>query len=375
MSSITKLHILAYDKTGGWNVDHYSAQKGHSVCFRTNICDANIAKIVWLFGDNSEPSTEKRPCHIFQSQFDTPGEGFATVSVVVTTNNQKCLRACRRMLIAPVVDCDMAFEDYEITCDTKYIELHGFPLCAALACGEPLEGSNIEYACGGACDQDCPRCEIQCSPLCGTKIAWYGKHCITSDCNVHCEPDANWSCVPLYSENQLGKTARYPPIKKWVRIVPRNLWIQVHHASSQQQRWHKKFVIRNLSQHMLPDSATVSWRIFDQCGRIYWRCTNQCKTLCYEFRCSGHYCIEAVVDVSPDCEPVTVKVFLFLSDCCGGDDVVVQPPRDAGKGLDEEQQPDEEPELDEAVDGEEEEEEGNDEEGIALPEVAPTPPA
>jgi len=322
--SMRKLKISAHDVTSGWNVDSYCAQKGHKVRFNTNICAQNIAKIVWTFGDNSDPSTDTQPLHIFRTQFGVAGEGYVTVRAVVTTQAGKCLTACRQLLIVPESDCEIQFEDYTVGNDTKCIDLQGTVVCATLNLGDPLDGNNADYACGGACEQDCPRCSIEIGDLQGTKIARYGKHRVTASRQLVCPPAQNELCIPLYAENQLGKCARYPPVCTTVHILPRNLRIRVCGGV---RRWHKRFVLDNLSAHMLPEDATIKWRIYDCDGRTHWLEIGRCKTLCYEFRCQTYYCVEAVVRVSADCEDVTTKVYILLADYCARncDDIVVQP--------------------------------------------------
>ena len=77
---------------------------------------------------------------------------------------------------------------------------------------------------------------------------------------------------------------------------------------------------------MLPEDGSVTWTIYNEQGKTYWKETNRCKTLCYEFRCLDYYCIEAKIRYSKCCEPKTVKVYLKLVDYCSDEfDIVVQP--------------------------------------------------
>lgn len=329
------LCILAYDQTGGWNLDQYDAQKGHTICFRTNIADCQIEKIVWTFSDNAAPpSTDKCACVVLRrdSGVGEPGEGFVTVSVAVTTMGQ-CRCARRTVLVVPEVKCQLEFDDnYLIGCNTRCIDVKVTGLCEALALGNPFPSSGIDgYACGGACLDECPRYELLMTPASGTKIYHYGRHCARSDVSIRGDIDQEL-CAPLYEKNFLGLHARYPPAETCFCIVPRNLEMRVESSTQQhqqqQRRWHKRFVIDNLSEHMLPDCARIKWRISNESGRTYWRETNRRATLCYEFRRLDYYCIEATIHYDPCCKPSKIKVYLKLVDHCNaGCDIVVQPKR------------------------------------------------
>ena len=228
------LCIEACDATGGWNLNQYSPQQGHTICFKTNLCDADIEKIIWTFSDKTaEPSTEKRMCRVFTKEISgvrVPCEGVVTVFVAVTKNN-KCVTACRKILLVPVVNCQLEFcDDYHIKGDTQCIKANVQGLCEALSVGNPIDGVD-GYACGGACLDRCPEYEIRMNPPHETCIFSYGRHCSWAEvgiCQVLCEPPP--VCVPLYANNFLGEHARYPPAKVCFCIVPRNLTLQVFHT-------------------------------------------------------------------------------------------------------------------------------------------------
>jgi hypothetical protein len=329
------LRIVACDRTGGWNLDDYSPQKGHTLGFETNLCDEQIEKIVWTFDTGNgtlDTSTEKRVCRVFTKLVDgvaLPGEGFVSVFVAVTTTSNHCLCARREILIVPAVKCELVFEDdYHIEGDTQCVQVTVNGLCEALRIGNPFQG--VEgYACGGACVDRCPEYELRMTLPHETRLFSYGKHCVCAEVGI-CESRERQSlppppvCVPLYANNFLGEHARYPPVHTCFCIVPRNLTLQVFHTPG--QRWHKRFFIHNLSQHMLKetDGGSVEWRIFDQRGKTYWREVNQCATLCYEFRQLGYYCVEATIHIGKACKPATTRVYLRLDCHCDAEkDVAV----------------------------------------------------
>lgn len=323
------LCINAYDKTGGWNLNDYSGQKGHEICFHTNFATCTIEKIAWTFSDNAaQVITDVTPCRIFTKELENgervPGEGHVQVKVFVTTKAGKCYCATRCLLIVPVVNCQLQFEEYHIGCDTKCIEIIGSGLCAPLILGNPFPGDAVEgYACGGTCEDSCPEYELVMGPLIGNNIFTYGRHCITACAGIRGKPANNSTCSPLYADNYLGKHAKYPPVERCFCIEPRNLSIQVFGGGA---RWHKKFVICNFSEHMLPEDGSVTWKITNEKGKTYWKDTGRCKTLCYEFRCLDYYCIEAKIRYSKCCESKTVRVYLKLVDYCSDEfDIVVQP--------------------------------------------------
>ncbi len=330
-----RLCINAFDKTGGWNLNDYSPQKGHEICFHTNFATCTIEKIAWTFSDEPDVVvTDLNPCHIFTKEDESgeriPGEGHVTVKAFVTTTDGECYCSYRKLLIVPVIDCQLVFEDYHIGCDTKCITIIGSGLCAELTIGNPFPDDSVQgYACGGACTDTCPNYEVVMGPLIGNNIWTYGRHCITACVGIKSKLSANKDCSPLYANNFLGKHAKYPPVERCFCIEPRNLSMQVFGGD----RWFKKFIICNFSQHMLPEDGSVSWRIYNEKGKTYWKEINRCKTLCYEFRCLDYYCIEATIRYSKCCETKIVKVYLKLVDYCSDEfDIVVQPEIDVQPG-------------------------------------------
>ena len=322
-----QLCINAFDKTGGWNLNDYSAQKGHEICFHTNFATCNIEKIAWNFSDEPELIiTDMTPCRIFTKKLENgnrvPGEGFVNVKVFVTTNDHQCYCASRQILVVPVINCQLDFEDYRINCDTKVIKIQGQGLCSAPILGNPFPEDSIENGmCGGACEDQCPQYEIIMKPTVGY-IFTYGRHCLSAEVGLRSNPAENQNCSPLYANNFLGKNAKYPPVESCFCIEPRNLTIEVFGGD----RWFKKFIICNFSTHMLPEDGSVTWSIYNEKGKTFWKETNRCKTLCYEFRCLDYYCIEAKIRYSKCCESKTVKVYLKLVDYCSDEfDIVVQP--------------------------------------------------
>ena len=327
---MSNLYIKAFDKTGGWNLDAYSAQKGHLICFESSFPVSCIDKIVWKFRDDQEKvATESNPSHIFVKKLEdgsfVPGEGCVTVELYLTTKNNRCYSAKREILIVPVVNCQLQFQDYQIGCETKFITIVGHPLCAVTIIGNPFENdSEPGYACGGACLESCPQYETYAGPLIGNKIFTYGYHCIKAYVWIGSRPNENQNCTSLYANNFLGKNAKYPPLERCFCIEPRNLAINVQKCGS--SRWFKKFVIYNFSQHMLPSDGLITWKIANENGKLFWTEKNRCKTLCYEFRRLDSYCIEASIYFSNLCEPKIVKVYLKLVQHCSDEfDIVVQP--------------------------------------------------
>jgi hypothetical protein len=321
-----RVKIEAHDAIGGWNIDKYSAQRGRSICFHTNLCDSDICKIVWTFSDDTaEPSTDNRVCRVFTKlvgQVRLPCEGFVTVRVAVTTNNGKCLVAQRVILLVPQVTCRLVFvDDYNITCDTQFVHANLHGECQPIASGNPVNGKE-GYACGGACANGCPRLEVKMSKPYEACVFSYGKHCAYAD--VCLDQLSEEECIPLYQNNFLGTHSHYPPAVAHFCIQPRNLTLRV--LSEIGRRWHKRFFIENLSEPMLrrTEGGAVTWRIYDQRGKVYWNEVNQCATLLYEFRKLDYYCIEATVAIGADCKPTIVRVYLQLSSHCDAEkDVAV----------------------------------------------------
>lgn len=327
---MSTLCIKAFDKTGGWDLDLYSAQKGHEICFKSNFDTSVIEKIVWKFtaGQEVNVTEDLNPSLVFRKkQADgsfVPGEGIVIVELFVTTKSQHFFCAKREILIVPVVDCQLMFEDYEIGCDTKFVTIVGHPLCAATIFGNPFDAVQ-GYSCGGACKESCPQYETLVGPLIGNKIFNYGRHCIKACVSIRSQPNENQDCISLYANNFLGQNAKYPPLEHCFLIEPRNLKIAVENFCG--NRWLKKFVILNFSQNMLPSDGSVTWKITDNKKKLIWKQKNRCKTLCYEFRRLDIFKIEACIEYSDSAEPKTVFIYLQLTQhCTADDDKVLQSP-------------------------------------------------
>lgn len=324
-----KLFIYAYDITGGWNLDEYDAQKGHKVQLYTNVPRSNIKSIAWDLGDGSSAVTSS-VTHVFETQFQVPGEGYVTVQCTVVDHCGNTLKSERTLLLLPRVDCEMYFESYTIKNDTRQIDLVGELQCMPLGLGDPFSGLQSN-ACGGACLQDCPRCDLLLSELQGTNICEYGKHTIIAQSVVRCEKDPNSTCVELYQNNAFGRHGRYPPVVREVCVVPdaKQLKLLVTKGScgcycagpNKNRPFHRTLTIDGLSAYMLPKDARIEWFISN--GEQTWRARTKKKFLQWGFERWGNYTLRTCV-VLACCEPIKVTAWVAICpNAC--DDIVTHP--------------------------------------------------
>ena len=113
-----------------------------------------------------------------------PGEGYVIVKCKIITKCGKTYRAAKKLLIVPVVECELVFEEYVIGNHTKCIDLVGDSVCGEVDIGNPFYGEP-DYVCGGACIDACPRYEVVVGEMEGTYISKYGKHTICAPVNLY----------------------------------------------------------------------------------------------------------------------------------------------------------------------------------------------
>jgi hypothetical protein len=329
--------IYGYDVTGGWSLQKYSPQKGHTICLWTSLKDNDdIEHITWTIHQTRNVVTYEGihviPHHVFQKEWqgelhDAEGEVKVTCTVKLQ-GQQEVVVVQREFFVVPEVKCAIQLEQRPpISSDTRFINLEGYPLCAAITLGMPFE-DNEEYACGGACLEQCPEYEIICSPLQGCRVTHYGKHKVTAQVGIRSslffginestennEPitnNNNDSCVSLYRDNHLGKVARYPPLKACFCIFPREEELKI--IVTGKKEFQRYLVLEGLSKYMLPHNSTITWRITRKTEGRKRKSTKVVKQnnhpVFHNFKCHGIYKIIAEVRIC-GCDEVTHSKSIF----------------------------------------------------------------
>ncbi len=315
----TEDKIMVYDVTGGWNADKYSIQKGHTVKLSTTISCHDIKHITWDL-DNGDTSHDTIVYHVFQKEIvgsddRVDGEGYVTVKCKVITCSGKIYRAAKKLLIVPVVECELVFEQYEIGNLTKCIDLVGAAVCGEVDIGNPFCG-DPNYVCGGACIDSCPRYEVVVGELEGTYICQYGKHRICAPVNLFV---GDRKCIPLYADDVFGMCGKYPPVVADVCIVPINTTILVNN-------FHDKPLLRTLTvdgvaRKMLPRYVKFQWEITEIATGKTIITRTRTKSRKWVFEEAGEHDIRVTIAI-PCCEHVIVEANVIVNPF--SPDVVIQ---------------------------------------------------
>jgi len=327
------LKISAFDITNGWSADQYSLQKGSTVRLSVNVCESKVESIEWRFGNTANANSQEfSPKLVFVTDNNVPGEGYVNVSVFVTLRKpERKLNAARSLLLVPRIDCETLYQKPCHTCQSRYVDLVGVVLCEALALGDPFGGPE-DFACGGACLQDCPRYEVRIDPLSPTRVGEYGMCCVSANKYLYGPDGANDTCIDLYKEDLLGRNSRYPPVQASVCVMPWDACVRIDRRAGFQRRIH----LGAVSQYLMPETAHVEWEIRDiDSNKLLWtQDTGPCIGLLYDFCRAGRFLITAEISV-PCCDTVSTSAHLcILEPCCESncqDDYVSYPKNESAE--------------------------------------------
>ena len=227
-----------------------------------------IKRMKWKFSDGYE-SNEMSPEHIFVSKGTTnPGEGIAKIKVRIImkkTNpyrrNDEIIKIKRRICVAPNINCDIQIGLVNPMTETSnLVAIEAQAVCEMIVVGSPINGRK-NYACGGACDDTCPRCEvisIGIKPKPIIEVRKYGRYDFWTKFKMRCKKDDNMECIDLYRENIIGKKSQYKTLRRSYNLCPNGeqLYVTPNNVAEKVERIYK---IRNLSESLLPKKTEIRW--------------------------------------------------------------------------------------------------------------------
>lgn len=222
----------------------------------------DIKKIEWIFSDGTI-SNEHEPEHIFLSKgTNYSGQGEVKIKVKVEFENGRKMKLKKKIFISPAINCDIQvgmIAPITDTTSTVIIEAQG--LCDALMAGNPIDGGKQGYACGGACNDICPRCEVLClgiKPSNIIKAKEYGEYKFNAKFIIRCKSQDNEDCIDLYRDNIIGKKSKYRKVKTTYNLCPivEELYITPDIVEENVER---RYRIRNLSDSLLPKKTVIEW--------------------------------------------------------------------------------------------------------------------
>lgn len=226
----------------------------------------NIKKLVWKFSDKTK-SKQLTPKHIFVAP-DTavPGQGQAHIKVKIELKSGKTYKLKKEMFISPQLNCEVVVAPLSpIDNNTTSVTISAEIYCQELRTGYPIEGGKKDYACGGACQQQCPNCEVKCSEATfpdGSKGTFeakkYGLYQLRSQCTVSCSPNLNKQCIDLYSHNEIAKFSQYKPLEVVVGVVPDARSLSVVPTTAVQEVL-TTYKVDNLAEALLPEDTRIQW--------------------------------------------------------------------------------------------------------------------
>ncbi len=302
--------IEVYDLTGGWDADKYSIQKGHTVRLSTTIPCDEIKHIMWNL-DNGDVSHDKVVHHVFQQEIDglgprINGEGYVIIKCKIITKDHKTYRAAKRLLIVPVIECELVFEEPIIGNHTKCVNLVGSAVCAEVDIGNPFNG-DPNYVCGGACVDACPRYEVVVGELENTYVSKYGKHHVCAPVNLY---TGDRKCIPLYADDVFGQEGKYPSVIADVCVVPNNLSILVNNFCDKPLL--RTLTVDGVARKMLPCDVKFQWEITEiATGKTkISRTRTKSRKWCFEE--AGEHDIRVIIAI-PCCEHVLVEANVIVN--------------------------------------------------------------
>jgi len=224
----------------------------------------NIRRIKWKFSDGTS-STEKKPHHIFVSKGTAiPGQGLATIKVKIITNNGRTetkLKLEKEICISPNVTCNLEVGLVNpITETSNIVTIKALAQCEEIQAGSPINPKH-GYACGGACESECPVMEVineGIKPHSIIRVKHYGNYTFSTKFKVRCKKSDNLGCIKLYKDNIIGKRSEYKPVYSTFKVSPieSELYITPNIVAPNVARTYK---IRNLSESLLPKGTQIQW--------------------------------------------------------------------------------------------------------------------